>query len=147
MKVVMNPDEMIVRSQRSRLGWLIDALLTALAWIGFGWLCASGVHAVLQAADSGPGVPVLSALLPTMDTLAIYVVVAVINGIVLLAWARYNQYRFSGLDRRRAIPALGKEELARSFGVSAQRLQAMQEAKVVVVVHQEDGGILDVRLG
>lgn len=143
----MNPDELIVRTERSRLGWLFDALLTALAWIGFAWLCASGIRAVLEAANSGPGVPALSALLPTMDTLTVYVVVAVINGIVLLAWARYNQYRFSGLDRRRALPALANEELARSFGVSAQRLEAMQVAKVVVVEHQEDGGISDVRMG
>ena len=44
----MNPDDMIVRTKRTRLGWLIDALLTALAWIGFGYLCVTGLLAVLR---------------------------------------------------------------------------------------------------
>lgn len=39
----MNPDDMIIRTKRTRAGWLIDALLTALAWIGFGYLCVTGL--------------------------------------------------------------------------------------------------------
>ena len=142
----MQSDDMIIHSKRTRLGWLIDTLLTALAWAGFVWLCVSGIRAVLRAGSGGPGVPGWSALLPTMDTLTVYVVVAVINGVVLLAWARYNLFLFVCMERRRAIPALRKDELARSFGVSPQRLDALQRAKVAVVVHEEDGGSLDVRM-
>jgi biofilm PGA synthesis protein PgaD len=144
----MNPhsDDLIVRTPRSRLGWLFDALLTAVAWIGFGYLCVTGVRAILEEADGGVGVPVWSAMLPTMGTLTLYVVVAVFNGVVLLAWARYNQYRFSGLDRRKVIPALRNDELARSFALSAPRLDALQRAKVAVVDHEADGTIAAVRL-
>lgn len=144
----MNPqsEDLIVRTSRSRLGWVIDALLTAVAWIGFGWLCATGIHAILQEAKAGPGVPVWSALLPTMSTLTLYVVVGVFNGVVLLTWAIYNQYRFSGLDRRKAIPALRNDELARSFALPMPRLAALQQAKIAVVDHEADGTIAAVRL-
>ena len=142
----MNPDRMIIRTPRSRLGWLLDALLTAIAWIGFGYLCITGVNAVLEHANAGPEVPFWSALLPTMGTLSIYVVVGLINGIVLLSWALYNQLRFRGLDRRKAIPALRSDELARSFGVSGQRLAELQKAKIAVVDHEADGAIADLRL-
>lgn len=142
----MNPDDMIVRTKRTRLGWLIDALLTALAWIGFGYLCVTGLQAVLRHANAGPDVPFWSALLPTAGTLSIYVVVGLFNGVVLLTWALYNQYRFSGLDRRKPIPALRDDELARSFNVSGQQLSALQRAKVAVVDHEGDGTIADVHL-
>ncbi len=139
-------EDLIVRSPRSRLGWVIDALLTAVAWIGFGWLCVTGIQAILEASSAGPGVPAWSALLPTMSTLTLYVVVGVFNGVVLLTWAIYNQYRFSGLDRRKAIPALRDEELARSFALSMPRLAALQQAKIAVVDHEADGTIAAVRL-
>ncbi|MBO4121747.1 poly-beta-1,6-N-acetyl-D-glucosamine biosynthesis protein PgaD [Cupriavidus gilardii] len=142
----MNPDDMIIRTKRTRVGWLIDALLTALAWIGFGYLCVTGLLAVLRHANAGPDVPFWSALLPTAGTLSIYVVVGLFNGVVLLTWALYNQYRFSGLDRRKPIPALRDDELARSFKVSGEQLRALQKAKVAVVDHEGDGTIADVHL-
>lgn len=143
----MNPDDMIIRTPRARPAWLLDALLTALAWLAFAYLCVTGLVAVLRKDEAGPEVPFWSALVPTMDTLVIYVVVAVFNAIVLLAWARYNQHRFSGRDRRKPIPALDHDELARSFRLPVQQLGALQRAKVAIVDHDVDGTIADVRLG
>ncbi|MBY4895432.1 poly-beta-1,6-N-acetyl-D-glucosamine biosynthesis protein PgaD [Cupriavidus sp. AU9028] len=143
----MNPQDLIIHSRRSRPGWLLDALLTALAWLGFVYLCVTGLAAVLRHAEvRGPGVPFWEAMLPTMGTLTVYAVVAAINGVVLLAWARYNQHRFSGMDRRRPLPALRQDELADSFALSPQRLQELQRAKVAIVAHREDGAIAQVQL-
>lgn len=142
----MNPDDLIVRTPRSRLGWLIDAVLTALAWVAFVWLCVSGLLAIFREANAGPAVPGWGALMPTMGTLTLYVVVGMINGVILLAWARYNQYRFAGLQRRAAVPPLANEELAQSFGLPVQRLAALHQAKIAVVEHEPDGAIANVRL-
>ncbi len=142
----MNPDGMIIRTTRSRLGRLLDAFLTILAWLGFSYLCAAGIRAVLQETGAGPGVPFWSALLPTMGTLTLYILVGLFNGIVLLVWALYNQYRFAGLDRRKPVAALGGEELARSFGLCEQRLAALHQAKVAVVGHENDGTIAALHL-
>lgn len=140
----MNPIDMIIRTPRSRWRWLLDAALTAVAWIGFGLLCVTGVLAILEEASAGPGVPFWSAMLPTMGTLSLYVVVSLINGVVLLSWALYNQFRFAGLDRRKPIPALENDELARSFCLPMHRLDALQRAKVAIVAHENDGAIADV---
>ncbi|MGY8526084.1 poly-beta-1,6-N-acetyl-D-glucosamine biosynthesis protein PgaD [Paracidovorax citrulli] len=143
----MNPQDLIIHSPRSRPGWLLDALLTVLAWAGFVYLCATGLHAVLAHGQAqGPGVPFWEAMLPTMGTLTVYAVVALVNGVALLGWAVYNQYRFAGMDRRRSMPALRRDELAGSFGISPQRLDALQRAKVAVVAHEEDGAIAQVEL-
>ncbi|MDK3024233.1 poly-beta-1,6-N-acetyl-D-glucosamine biosynthesis protein PgaD [Cupriavidus taiwanensis] len=141
----MKPESMIIRTRGSRLRWLLDALLTALAWAGFFYLGASGIRAILHEASAGPGVPFWAALLPTMGTLTVYVLVGLFNGIVLLSWALYNQYRFAGLDRRKPLPALRIDELARSFGLPGQRVRALQLAKVAVVEHTQEGEVAEVR--
>lgn len=140
----MNPNDMIIRTPRSHWRWLLDAVLTALAWIGFGLLCVTGMLAILEEAGTGPGVPLWSAMLPTMGTLSLYVVVGLANGVVLLSWALYNQFRFAGMDRRKPIPALANDELARSFSLPVHRLDVLQRAKVAIVAHENDGAIADV---
>ncbi|NUT13533.1 MAG: poly-beta-1,6-N-acetyl-D-glucosamine biosynthesis protein PgaD [Cupriavidus sp.] len=141
----MKPESMIIRTRGARLRWLFDAVLTALAWAGFFYLGASGIRAILEEASAGPDVPFWAALLPTMGTLTVYVLVGLFNGIVLLSWALYNQYRFAGLDRRKPLPALHIDELARSFGLPGQRVRALQMAKVAVVDHTHEGEVAEVR--
>lgn len=140
----MNPEDLIICTPRSRWRWLLDAVLTAIAWVGFGYLCATGILAILEETRARVGVPFLSAMLPTMGTLSVYVVVGLVNSVVLLAWALYNQFRFAGLDRRKPIPALQHDELARSFGLPPDRLEALHCAKVAIVAHEHDGTIADV---
>lgn len=142
----MNPDDLIIRTPRSRWRWLLDAVLTAIAWASFGYLCVTGVVAILEETRAGVGVPFWSAMLPTMGTLSAYVLVGLVNSVLLLAWALYNQFRFAGLDRRKPIPALQRDELARSFGMAAHLLEALHRAKVAIVAHEHDGTIADVYL-
>ncbi|MCY1220374.1 Biofilm PGA synthesis protein PgaD [compost metagenome] len=143
----MNPDHMIIRTRRAPLRRAFDAVLTALAWIGFFYLFASGIRDILMEASAGPDVPFWSAMMPTMGTLSVYVLVGVFNGVVLLVWALYNQVRFAGMDRRKPLPPLGGDELVASFGLPGQGLEALQQAKVAVIDHDHDGGIAGVRLG
>ncbi|MFJ4292659.1 poly-beta-1,6-N-acetyl-D-glucosamine biosynthesis protein PgaD [Cupriavidus sp. NPDC089707] len=143
----MHPENMIIRTRRAPLRWAFDAVLTALAWIGFFYLFASGIRDILLEASSGPDVPFWSALMPTMGTLSVYVLVGVFNGVVLLLWALYNQFRFAGMDRRKPLPPLGDDELVASFGLPGQRVEALQQAKAAVIDHDHDGGIAGVRLG
>ncbi|QRQ85434.1 poly-beta-1,6-N-acetyl-D-glucosamine biosynthesis protein PgaD [Cupriavidus oxalaticus] len=143
----MNPDHMIIRTRRAPLRRAFDAVLTALAWTGFFYLFASGIRDILLEASAGPDVPFWSAMMPTMGTLSVYVLVGVFNGVVLLVWALYNQVRFAGMDRRKPLPPLGDDELVASFGLPGQRVRSLQQARVAVIDHDHDGGIAGVRLG
>lgn len=143
----MNPDNMIIRTRRAPLRRAFDAVLTALAWTGFFYLFASGIRDILVEAATGLDVPFWSALMPTMGTLSVYVLVGVFNGVVLLVWALYNQVRFAGMDRRKPLPPLDDDELVASFGLPGARVQSLQQAKVAVIDHDHDGGIAGVRLG
>ncbi|MBP0639276.1 poly-beta-1,6-N-acetyl-D-glucosamine biosynthesis protein PgaD [Cupriavidus sp. AcVe19-6a] len=143
----MHPENMIIRTRRAPLRRAFDAVLTALAWAGFFYLFASGIRDILVGASTGLDVPFWSAMMPTMGTLSVYVLVGVFNGVLLLVWALYNQIRFAGMDRRKPLPPLADDELVASFGLPGQRVDALQQARVAVIDHDHDGGIAGVRLG
>jgi len=132
---------MVIATERSRLRYLLDVALTALAWLLFAYLFARGMVAVVEGRMAGLDAPFWHDALPTMQTLATYAVLAVVNALVLFAWAWYNWRRFRGLDRRQPPPPLERERLARSFEVPSDLLDRMERAQVMIVHHTEDGRI------
>jgi biofilm PGA synthesis protein PgaD len=133
---------MIIKTTRSRLASFIDAVLTALAWIAFTYLFGSGLVDILSGQrEGGPDMTVLARLLPTMGTLGVYAIVAVINAAILLAWARYNAYRYHGVDRRQASMPLTDMQLAQSFGVPLKTRLNSSMAKSMTIHHCGDGHI------
>ena len=135
---------MILRTQRSPVAAAVDATLTFLAWVGFTYLIANGVIAALEGRLDGPALPFWSALLPTINTLLIYVIAAVVNGAVLIAWARYNRLRFRGLDRRRPCGTLADKRCSLSFCSSESQLSQLQSCRIGVVHHDAQGLITGV---
>jgi len=135
---------MIISTSRSRLGFLVDAVLTIIAWIAFIYLFGAGIVAILRGAAQGPQAPLWSTFLPTMGTLSAYLLVAAINAAILVAWAIYNHLRFAGLDRRTSPAAIGAAQLARSFALDAKGVEDINASKVVVIHHDEEGRIMKV---
>lgn len=54
--------------------------------------------------QQGPRLSLGTEFLLTLDTLLIYLLVALLIGAVLLVWAKYNEQRASGYERRERMP-------------------------------------------
>lgn len=123
-------------------GWLprtLDFLLTLFGWCGFIWLFTTGLlHVVQTQPFSGPR-PLASGL----GTLLLYIAVVLFNALLLIGWAKYNQWRFR-VERRRRRPGLEPVEVAQSFAISPQDLSLMSRSELLRVHHDNDGHITQV---
>lgn len=129
----------LIYTERRLLPKLVDSLLTLLIWIGFSWLIYQGLISVLQVQpDSGPRPLGLS-----VSTITMYVLIALLNSLLLILWAQYNQYRFA-VERRTRRDELSDEELAGYFGMTADTLLQMKNTQVIVVSHDVDGNLTGV---
>lgn len=135
---------MIITTQRSRAGYLVDLLLTAIGWFAFVYLFGSGIVAILRATAGGPDVDLWPVFLPTVRTLWGYGLLALANAAVLVGWAVYNHRRFGGKDRRKPIKALSDQRLAKSFAVTSAQLADLRAARISVIHHGHDGEILQI---
>lgn len=132
---------MIIRTTRSRAGFLLDALLTLIGWVAFIYLFGTGILAILRGAAGGPEASLVPTFLPTLGTLSTYAAIALINAAILVGWAVYNHRRFAGLDRRKPIEPAGVQRIARSFSVTASEVIRLRAAKAVTVHHDPSGGL------
>lgn len=134
----------LIFTERRKLPIIIDLVLTAAAWLGFCYLISQGlVKALTENAFVGPR-PFQS----TLVTLAIYFIIALLNGLGLIMWAKYNQFRFR-TERRKRRPALATKELAMSFHITPELVSELNKSRVLTVHHNSHGGIdhVDVKQG
>lgn len=132
----------LIHTRQGRWMRFVDVVVTLLAWAGFLLLFGRGIYGILQ----HQGLTVASRLqtfLATADTLMGYLVIAGVNAGVLATWALYNQIR-RRVERRGKIPALDDAKLAVSFQLTPQLLHSLRSQRVIVVHHNEHGGIAGV---
>jgi poly-beta-1,6-N-acetyl-D-glucosamine biosynthesis protein PgaD len=86
--------------------------------------------------------PDLPAVFRFLSTLGLYGVVVVVNGMILIGWALYNQRRFRGRDSRKAIAAVSAADLGRYHGVSDDDIAQWQQARTLVIIHDAEGKLL-----
>jgi poly-beta-1,6-N-acetyl-D-glucosamine biosynthesis protein PgaD len=79
-------------------------------------------------------------------TLGSYGAVVVMNGVILIGWAAYNQFRFRGADHRKAIGSVSAAQLGQFYGFSGEAVAAWQQARSLAMIHDEGGKLLAVRL-
>lgn len=118
---------------------VIDVILTLLAWTGLVMLIVRGLVPMLDT-HGGPrlGAPIFAA----MQTLQVYFWIAVINGAILITWARYQKRRSDSFAQRRAAtPSLSDDALMESFHLSASDLDRLQQPGVLVIHNDEEGGV------
>ena len=136
---------MVIRSRRTWWRSTLDITLTLLAWLGFLLLWGRGLRSMLQHKDiDGLELPIAQQLLPTVHDLAIYVLAILLQGLLLLGWARYNFWRFHGKQRRGPIPALSDSRLMADYDLDPASLQRLRTQAVSVVEHACDGSIVQV---
>ncbi|MDA3134613.1 poly-beta-1,6-N-acetyl-D-glucosamine biosynthesis protein PgaD [Atlantibacter subterranea] len=137
-------EQPLIFTEQRKLPKFIDTVLTIAAWLGFGYLIYLGlVKALSENAFMGPR-PFES----TLVTLALYFLIALVNGLVLILWAKYNQLRFR-VERRKRRPALAPKELAVSFHITPELVTELNKARVLTVHHNSMGGIsyVDIKQG
>ncbi|MBV4479880.1 poly-beta-1,6-N-acetyl-D-glucosamine biosynthesis protein PgaD [Pseudomonas khavaziana] len=133
----------LVRTRQSPVMWIIDVLLTLLAWGGLVWLLARGIGAMLET-HGGPRIeaPIFAAL----NTLQIYLWIALFNALILIGWARYQQRRGRQFAQRRAeAKALSDKHLSESFNLGDGHLEQFRKPGVLVIHNNEEGGVEDVK--
>lgn len=137
----INASTMVIRSQRSALRHTIDWIMTLFAWLAFLYLLIRGIMAVGSNNLQGVDMPFLSRAMPSVDTLSIYALAMILQGLMLLVWALYNWSRFHGKTRRGAAGALDDERLSRSYGIDQNTLRSLRANPISVIHHAPDGAI------
>lgn len=138
---------MIIFTRRSRIGFFLDTLLTVIGWVGFIYLFGTGIVAILQESAHGPQGPLWSAFLPTAGTITTYALIAAVNAAILIAWALYNNWRFSEFDRRRPIAPIDTPDIAQSFMLSASAVSGLNSTKISTLHHDAQGSIMSIQVG
>ncbi|NYT85926.1 poly-beta-1,6-N-acetyl-D-glucosamine biosynthesis protein PgaD [Pollutimonas harenae] len=131
---------MIITTQRSHTAWTIDTILTALGWTGFFFLFTRGVVSILDS-HFGAGMPVTDPLLPTLETLLIYAIVACANAVLVVLWGKYRKHFFTTLRRNRLPNGIDDAVLASHFHLSCHQLHEIQGSRVTIIYHSSDGDI------
>ena len=133
----------LVRTRQRTVMWIIDVLLTLMAWAGLIWLLARGITSMLET-HSGPRVdaPIFAAL----NTLQIYLWIALFNAVILVSWARYQQRKGRKFAQRRAeAKALTDKNLSESFRLAEGDLEQLRRPGVLVIHNDEEGGVAEVK--
>jgi biofilm PGA synthesis protein PgaD len=139
-------DDVLIHTERRWLPRLIDATLTLIAWAAFVYLFLNGFIAVLEHKPSAQEHLHFGLLFATVSTLAFYLIIGLVNALVLMSWAKYNQIR-RRVERRNRIPALTSEQLRGSFDLPEHLLQTLRGHQICTIYNDEEGRIVGAAVG
>jgi biofilm PGA synthesis protein PgaD len=122
---------------------LIYGFITALAWFAWGYLTWPFLGIVATAS----GIPIVSeqevfqysaSLLADLERIMWWcVVTAVLCAILFPSWAGYHIARFGCANKRQVNKRSGPEKLAADFRVPLETLALVQDAKRLVLEHDQ----------
>lgn len=135
---------LLIRTQQRLLPRIIDTLLTLLAWGGMAYLLVQGVAAVIANGQQGPRPSLGMEFLLTLDTLLIYLLVALGISLALLVWAKYNEHQAAWRQRRVRVPDICERNLSESFQVSLAILDCLRNQQVLILHNNEHGALASV---
>lgn len=122
------------------LFWLLFLFLFRLALTPFAWWL--GLQSVYE---------LLSYKVDAEDfalQLSLYGFIIVLIGIILIGWARYNQFRFTRRERRTFfLPPVSPEDTERFFLLSANHAGACARSRRLVMSHDACGQVVNVEEG
>lgn len=129
----------LIFTEQRLLPRVIDVLLTIFAWVAFLHLIYKGLIIALMEQRYIEVRPFFNIL----DTVTLYIFIALMNGLFLIGWAKYNQFRFK-VERRKRRPECEHHELAESLHISSSLVMKMSKGKRLTVYHHDSGYISDV---
>lgn len=84
-------------------------------------------------------------IIASFKTVLIYLLIAALNGWLLILWYQYNRRRAHARRHRRPA-TLKHDELARSFNVTPQIISEMSQYNLLTVYHDQIGRIIDLKI-
>lgn len=129
----------IIRTRQRPFLVVIDAIFTVLAWVGLLYLLMCGLWPLL---DPQEGQRVESSMLDALGTLQIYLWVALLNAVLLIGWARYQQRKSKSFAQRRLpAPVVDDNGLKQSFKLTGERLVQLRHPGIMVIHNDEAGDV------
>jgi biofilm PGA synthesis protein PgaD len=136
----MNENTLIL-TERRLLPRFFDALLTLFAWLGFlFFLYANLLIQLARQPDNR-----WETLVASFSTVLVFLLIAVINGWLLILWYQYNR-RTTHTRRHGRLSSLRHDELAKSFNVALQIISEMNQHDLLTVYHDQIGRIIDLKI-
>lgn len=133
---------MIIKTKRPASIFVLDAAITALAWIAFVYQFTKGVVFLVSEHAGTPLSNFLGvALSPRMATLIVCITVCLVNAALVYFWACWQKRRRARLYAHRDNDELAADVLASHFSLSPQQLDNVRDSRVTVVYHSPAGGI------
>lgn len=132
----------LIRTSQRPVMRAVDVVLTLLAWCGLVLLLVRGLVPML---DTHGGPRLEAPIFAAMQTLQIYLWIAVFNALLLIAWARYQQRRGKQFAQRRSTAeALSDRRLSASFSLGDGELEQLRRPGVLVIHNDQEGGVQEV---
>lgn len=119
---------------------VFDGLLTAIAWAGFLFFVWKNLMLQLMLLPDQRGEIVVQSL----SSVLLYLLIAGINGWLLILWYQYSLRRYSDRYHDDHGP-LQLNELARSFNLPTQLVSEMSQYNQLTVYHDQIGQIIDLK--
>ncbi|MFC6339705.1 poly-beta-1,6-N-acetyl-D-glucosamine biosynthesis protein PgaD [Pseudomonas sp. CCM 7891] len=133
----------LIRTPQRPVMQAIDIFLTLMAWAGLVMLLMRGLVPML---DSHGGPRIEAPIFAALDTLQIYLWIAVFNAVLLISWARYQQRRGKRFAQRRSkAKALSDKGLSESFSLGEGALAQLRRPGVLVIHNDHEGGVQTVK--
>lgn len=130
----------IIRTRQRPVLLVIDVLITLVAWIGLLFLLIRGLWPLVETHAGGPRID--HSAFDALGTLQIYLWVALVNAVVLIGWARYQQRKSRSFAQRRLpSPVIDDQGLSKSFKLCDERLQKLRTPGVMTIHNDQDGDI------
>jgi biofilm PGA synthesis protein PgaD len=129
----------IIRTRQRPFLVVIDAFFTVLAWIGLLYLLVRGLWPLIDTHD-GPRID--ASVFDALGTLQIYLWVAVLNAVILIAWARYQHRKSKSFAQRRLpAPVVDDHGLRKSFKLSGDRLEKLRTPGSMTIHNDQEGDV------
>lgn len=135
----MNHNALILTEHRL-LPRVFDGVLTALAWAGFLFFLYDNLLSQITEQRNQRWEMIVA----SFNTVLVYLLIALINGWLLIAWYQYNLRRYEA-RRHGAVAALRHDQLAESFNVAPQIISEMSQHNLLTVYHDQIGRIIDLK--
>lgn len=134
----------VIHTPCSRTASIIDASMTAVGWTGFLYLVVHGLFSVSLAGVFNENLPAAQNMLPTLQTLLIYLTIAVFNAMLFTVWGTYRKRIFPDLHRSLSRNAPDDEITANKFAISSTLVHAAKHSQITTIHHNDDGAIATV---
>lgn len=130
----------IIRTRQRPILVVIDVILTVVAWVGLLFLLIRGLWPLIETHAGAPRID--SSAFDALGTLQIYLWIAVVNAVILIAWARYQQRKSRSFAQRRLpSPVIDDAGLSKSFKLCDDRLQKLRTPGVMTIHNDQEGDI------